>query len=79
MTYDAATFLAGLFQPMDLLSPGDLPGDWRVAYEERAGIKEYCGKLSRQQAEAEALTETVQAMRIQSTRQRAEAKTEKGA
>ena len=51
----------------------------RDAWRERVAICEIDGGLSREDAEAEALTETVQAMRIQATCQRAETKTEKGA
>jgi len=40
----------------------DLPGDWRVWFEERAAIKEYHGGLPRELAEAQALAETVQQM-----------------
>ena len=35
----------------------DLPGDWRVEFEERAAIKEYDGRLPRERAEAEALAD----------------------
>ena len=41
----------------------DLPGDWRVWFEERAAIIEYDGGLPRERAEAEALVETVRLMR----------------
>jgi hypothetical protein len=41
----------------------DLPGDWRVWFEERAAIMEYDGGLPRERAEAEALTEIVGLMR----------------
>ena len=41
----------------------DLPGDWRVWFEERAAIREYHGGLPREHAEAEALKETVQMMK----------------
>lgn len=41
----------------------DLPGDWRVEFEERAAIKEYHGGLPRERAEAQALAETVRLMR----------------
>ena len=41
------------------VGPEDLPMDWRVAWEERAAIKEYDGHLPRQQAEAEALAEVI--------------------
>ncbi len=33
-------------------SPNDLPGDWRVWWEERAAIMEYDGCLPRERAEA---------------------------
>ena len=41
----------------------DLPGDWRVWYEERAAIREYDGGQAREHAEAEALREALDAMR----------------
>jgi len=34
------------------LNPNDLPGDWRVWWEERAAIMEYDGLLPRERAEA---------------------------
>jgi len=43
----------------------DLPGDWRVWFEERAAIKEFDGGLPRERAEAEALAETVRLMRVE--------------
>ena len=63
MAYDAAGFLAGLFQERDWLSPDGLPKDWRTAYEERAGIMEYCGNLPRTEAERLALLEVVNCMK----------------
>ncbi len=62
MIYDAATFLAGLFQPTESLSPDALPGDWRTDYEERAAIMEYCGGLPRDRAESEAMSDVRQQM-----------------
>ncbi len=47
----------------DAIGPDDLPGDWRVEFEERAAIMEYDGNLPRERAEAEALAETVRRMR----------------
>ena len=46
----------------------DLPGDWRVWFEERAAIMEYHGGLPREHAEAEALKETVREMKKNGTR-----------
>ena len=43
----------------------DLPGDWRVWFEERAAIMEYDGGLPRERAEAEALAETVRLMEME--------------
>ncbi len=45
------------------IMPDDLPGDWRVEWEERAAIREYDGLQHREYAEAEALTEILQRMR----------------
>jgi hypothetical protein len=50
------------------LGPDDLPGDWRVWFEERAAIMEYDGGLPRELAEAEALAETVREMQKDATR-----------
>ncbi|MBN2448001.1 MAG: hypothetical protein JXO22_14820 [Phycisphaerae bacterium] len=44
-------------------TPDELPADWRVWFEERAAIREYDGMQAREHAEAEALAETVAAMR----------------
>ena len=44
-------------------TPNDLPEHWREFYEERAAIREYDGGQAREHAEAEALTETIAAMR----------------
>lgn len=48
--------------PNVCIGPDDLPGDWRVEWEERAAIREFCGKLHREQAEAVALAEILLAM-----------------
>jgi hypothetical protein len=52
-TWSAPTPIAGEFLPMN----------WRIEYEERAGILEYDGKMSRVRAEDEALKETLRQMR----------------
>lgn len=44
-------------------TPADLPAYWREHYEERAAIREYEGGQSRDQAEAEALRETIDLMK----------------
>jgi hypothetical protein len=72
MKYDAASFLEGLFRPAVATAPTptavpeppgvgveELPGDWRVEWEERAAVLEYDGGFSRERAEALALTEIV--------------------
>ena len=51
-----------LFAQDDGIDIDDLPGDWRVWFEERAAIMEYHGGLPREHAEAEALKETVEKM-----------------
>ncbi|MHC4538753.1 MAG: hypothetical protein ACYS74_03095 [Planctomycetota bacterium] len=38
-------------------SPGDLPMDWRIEFEERAAILEFCAGLSREVADVQALQE----------------------
>lgn len=45
------------------IMPDDLPGDWRVEWEERAAIREYDGGQAREHAEAEALGEIIDRMR----------------
>ena len=65
--FDAKAFLEGLYRPAPPawadFGPDDLPGDWRVEFEERAAIKEYDGGLPRERAEAEALAEIVTQMK----------------
>jgi hypothetical protein len=46
-----------------ITSPADLPAEWRLEWEERAGIMEYDGGLSRKRAEHLALIYIVQQMR----------------
>ena len=38
-------------------SPGDLPVDWRIDFEERAAILQWDGGLPRQEADIQALAE----------------------
>ena len=45
------------------IGPDDLPGDWRIEWEERAAIMEFHGGLHRERAEAEALTDIIDQMR----------------
>ncbi|HBI47063.1 MAG TPA: hypothetical protein DDY78_30050 [Planctomycetales bacterium] len=45
------------------IGPDDLPGDWRVEWEERAAVMEYNAGLCRERAEALALTAIVREMR----------------
>ena len=65
--FDAKAFLEGLYRPAPPawadFGPDDLPGDWRVEFEERAAIKEYDGGLPRELAEAEALAKIVTQIR----------------
>ena len=46
-----------------IISPGDLPMDWRIDFEERAAILEYDGGLAREEAEARALREILKRIR----------------
>jgi hypothetical protein len=48
--------------PTSGIGPDDLPGDWRVDWEERAAVLEYEGGHPREQAEALALAEIIQQM-----------------
>lgn len=50
---------AGSDDPGCVFAPDALPGDWREAFEERAGIMQFDGKLSRADAEAAAWTDTL--------------------
>ena len=54
---------AALVAPPRFLAPDDLPGDWRVDWEERAAIREYEGGQTREHAEAEAFNEVLYRMR----------------
>ena len=70
MSFNAAEFLErlclsngdgqpvkGRVQTPPAVGPDDLPLDWRIAWEERAAIREYDGGLSRDRAEALALAD----------------------
>ena len=68
--FDAVAFLEGLYRDgsadtratetvLPTIDIDDLPGDWRVWFEERAALMEYHGGLPREYAEAEALKDTV--------------------
>ena len=59
MAFDATIFLADLFGLIPQLSPERLSEDLRYAFEERAGIKEFCGNLPRSEAERQAWFEVV--------------------
>ena len=74
---DAVGFLESLFTPNGkgacpadgqpipepIITPADLPDEWREHYEERAAIREYDGRQAREYAEAEALRETMAVMK----------------
>ena len=44
----------------DITSVFDLPMDWRIEYEERAGIMQYDGGLSREEADKRAFSEILE-------------------
>jgi len=44
-------------------TPADLPPDWHLLWDERAAIMEHDGRLPRERAEAEALTDILRRMR----------------
>ena len=46
-----------------VLSPYDLPLEWRIEFEERAAILEYDGGLSRTNADQQALNEIRERMK----------------
>ena len=63
-TFDPdAVEAAVCFRQEDAIDPSDLPGDWRVEWEERAAIMEYDGGLPRERAEALALEDVLRRMR----------------
>lgn len=49
--------------PNGYLAPERLPPSWREYFEERAAVREFDGGQTREHAEAEALRETIAAMR----------------
>ena len=53
-----------------VLGPDDLPGDWRVEWEERAAIMEYDGCMPRERAEALALDDVLRRMRLREAKTR---------
>ncbi|MFC1792730.1 hypothetical protein ACFL3Q_04005 [Planctomycetota bacterium] len=62
MAFDVVEYLDHLLRcdgdvVADIASPGDLPVDWRIDFEERAAILEYDGGLSREDADRQALRE----------------------
>jgi len=64
MKYNATKFLSGLFPVKTPILVDSLSAYWREVFAERAAIKEYCGGMSRELAETQAMAETVH--RIQS-------------
>ena len=62
--FDAWAALERLTRPDSTLTATELPADWREWYEERAAVREYDGGQAREHAEAEALRETIDAMRL---------------
>ena len=62
MKYDAVKFLSDLFPTRPPRLIDSLSAYWRDIYDERAGIKQYCGEMSRELAETQALAETIQHM-----------------
>ena len=55
---------APLLRQKPRLTPADLPGDWWVAWDERAAIMEHDGKLPRDQAEVDALKDILNQMQM---------------
>ncbi|MCP4251652.1 MAG: hypothetical protein GY778_31835 [bacterium] len=49
--------------PAAVITPDDLPAEWRVEWEERAAIREFDAGQAREHAEAEALQEVIARMR----------------
>jgi hypothetical protein len=45
-----------------VVGPNDLPGDWRVEWEERAAVQEFDGGFPREWAEAFALRDVLAEM-----------------
>ena len=55
--------VGGQVQPSPVVGPDDLPLDWRIAWEERAAVREYDGGLPRDRAEALALADILEQMK----------------
>lgn len=51
---------AGKSLDEDIVSPDNLPMEWRIDYEERSAILEYDGGLRREDADKQALREIVE-------------------
>ena len=64
LRFDAVALLHQLTNPPcpREIGPDDLPGDWRIEFEERAAIREYEAGQAREHAEAEALREILSRM-----------------
>lgn len=45
-------------------SPGDLPIEWRIEFEERAAILEYDGGSNKEDADDQALQEIIERLRL---------------
>ena len=68
MTFDVVEYLNHLLKcdgdvVADIASPGDLPLNWRIEFEERAAILEYDGGLSREEADKQALQEILERLK----------------
>ena len=64
MSFDAVSFLHGLYEPEIPESP-DLPLEWHFEWDERAAIMEFDGEMPREQAEMLALQDVHRRMREQ--------------
>lgn len=58
-----ADVLQALAIPDPFVTPADLPAGWHFAWDERAAIMEYEGKMPKEHAEAAALADILRRMR----------------
>jgi len=80
VSFNAVKFLEDLYRPATgiqalpayhlrpaITGPEGLPMDWRIAWEERAAVREYHGGLERERAEALAFSEILEQMNREAT------------
>ena len=68
MAFDVVEYLDNLLRcdgdvVADIASPGDLPVDWRIDFEERAAILQWDGGLAREDADRQAFEEILERLK----------------